>query len=53
MCLPNCNDVPASINRAEPLAFAYPNHPVSQAIRQLAEVLASSDGRYSRGTPSG
>lgn len=49
--LPSWNDVPASINRGEPLAFSYPDHPVSQAIRRLAEDLASSDGRYSRDPP--
>ena len=51
--LPSWNDVPASINRGEPLAFAYPDHPVSQAIGRLAEELASSNGRCSRDPPSG
>jgi MinD-like ATPase involved in chromosome partitioning or flagellar assembly len=51
--LPSWNDVPASINRGEPLAFAYPDHPVSQAIRRLAENLASSDERYRRDLPPG
>ena len=49
--LPNWNDVPASINRGEPLAFAYPDHPVSQAIRRLAEDLASSDSQYTHESP--
>jgi pilus assembly protein CpaE len=51
--LASWNDVPASINRGEPLAFAYPDHPVSQAIRRLADELASSDGRCSRDPPPG
>ncbi|MGZ0151769.1 AAA family ATPase [Kribbella sp. WER1] len=34
--LPNRADVPASINRGEPIACGYPNHPVSQAVRALA-----------------
>jgi pilus assembly protein CpaE len=51
--LPSWTGVPASINRGEPLAFAYPDHPVSQAIRRLAEQLASSDGEYSRDPPPG
>ncbi len=50
--LPSWNDVPASINRGEPLAFAYPDHPVSKAIAQLAEELASTDGRCSRDPPT-
>jgi pilus assembly protein CpaE len=35
--VPSSRDVPASINRGEPLALEQPDHPVSQAIRQLAQ----------------
>ncbi|MFF0264216.1 CpaE family protein [Kribbella sp. NPDC004536] len=50
--LPNWTDVPASINRGEPITVGYPDHPVSQAIRELAASLAASDGRCSRDPPS-
>ncbi|GAA1154435.1 hypothetical protein GCM10009630_60710 [Kribbella jejuensis] len=50
--LPNWTDVPASINRGEPIVVGYPDHPVSQAIRELAGSLAASDGRCSRDPPS-
>jgi pilus assembly protein CpaE len=53
MCLPNCNDVPASINRAEPLAFAYPNHPITQAIHHLAKSLTPPNGQYTHEPPPG
>ncbi|TCO45505.1 MinD-like ATPase involved in chromosome partitioning or flagellar assembly [Kribbella antiqua] len=52
-CLPRWDDVPASINRGEPLALAYPDHPVSQAVRRLADAVATSDGRCSRDPPAG
>jgi MinD-like ATPase involved in chromosome partitioning or flagellar assembly len=42
--LPAANEIPASINRAELLTYAYPDHPVSQAIRRFAQGLASTDG---------
>jgi pilus assembly protein CpaE len=51
--LPSWDDVPASINRGEPLAAAQPDHEVSQAIRQLAAALLPSDGRCSRDPPPG
>jgi len=51
--LPNWYDVPASINRGEPLAATQPDHAVSQAIRQLALSLLSGDGRCSRDPPPG
>ncbi|HZX04963.1 AAA family ATPase [Kribbella sp.] len=50
--LPNWTDVPASINRGEPLTAGCPDHPVSQAVRRLADLLAASDGRCSRDPPS-
>ncbi|WP_020391202.1 AAA family ATPase [Kribbella catacumbae] len=50
--LPAWDDVPASINRGEPLAAAQPDHAVSQAIRQLAAAFLS-DGRCSRDPPAG
>lgn len=50
--LPAWDDVPASINRGEPLAAAQPDHAVSQAIRRLAAALLS-DGRCSRDPPAG
>ncbi|MGW6199550.1 AAA family ATPase [Kribbella sp. NPDC055110] len=50
--LPNWTDVPASINRGEPISVGYPDHPVSQAVRRLADVLGASDGRCSRDPPS-
>lgn len=51
--LPAWDDVPASINRGEPLAAAQPDHAVSLAIRQLAAALLASDGRCSRDPPTG
>jgi pilus assembly protein CpaE len=51
--LPSWDDVPASINRGEPLAAADPDHPVSQAVRRLADALLLNDGRCSRDPPSG
>ncbi|TDO64052.1 MinD-like ATPase involved in chromosome partitioning or flagellar assembly [Kribbella sp. VKM Ac-2571] len=50
--LPNWTDVPASINRGEPITVGYPDHPVSQAVREFADVLVASDGRCSRDPPS-
>ncbi|MEV6893319.1 MULTISPECIES: AAA family ATPase [Kribbella] len=50
--LPNWTDVPASINRGEPIAVGYPDHPVSVAIHHLADALAANDGRCSRDPPS-
>ncbi|TDO35708.1 MinD-like ATPase involved in chromosome partitioning or flagellar assembly [Kribbella sp. VKM Ac-2527] len=51
--LPSRDDVPASINRGEPLALTQPDHPVSQAVRRLADALLPSDGRCSRDPPPG
>ncbi|GAA1601394.1 septum site-determining protein MinD [Kribbella sancticallisti] len=51
--LPSWDDVPASVNRGEPLAAAHPEHAVSQAIRQLAAALLPSDGRCGRDPPPG
>jgi MinD-like ATPase involved in chromosome partitioning or flagellar assembly len=45
--LPNRTDVPASINRGEPLTAGYPDHPVSQAVRRLADVLTANGGLLS------
>jgi MinD-like ATPase involved in chromosome partitioning or flagellar assembly len=50
--LPNWTDVPASINRGEPITVGCPDHPVSQAVRRLADALVASDGRCSRDPPS-
>ncbi|HWD77478.1 MAG TPA: AAA family ATPase [Kribbella sp.] len=50
--LPNWTDVPASINRGEPITVGYPDHPVSRAVRRLADALAANDGRCSRDPPS-
>jgi len=37
--IPSSRAVPASINRGEPIVLAEPNHPVSVAIRALADSL--------------
>lgn len=37
--IPSSRDVPACINRGEPIVRAEPKHPVSQSIRQLAVQL--------------
>ncbi|MFD7156082.1 CpaE family protein [Kribbella sp. NPDC059898] len=52
IALPNWTDVPASINRGEPITIGYPDHPVSRAIGHLADTLAATDGRCSRDPPS-
>ena len=36
--IPSSRDVPASTNQGEPLAAAQPDHPVSRAIREFAQV---------------
>jgi pilus assembly protein CpaE len=36
--VPSSREVPASINRGTPLAAAQPDHPVTQAIRQFAQM---------------
>jgi pilus assembly protein CpaE len=41
--MPSSRDVPLSVNRGVPLAVDKPGHPVSQAIRQLADRCAGSD----------
>jgi pilus assembly protein CpaE len=40
--IPSSRAVPASINRGVPIMLDEPNHPVSQAIRQLAEQHVST-----------
>ncbi len=40
--IPSSKDVPASINRGVPIVAAQPEHPVSVAVRQLAEELRAS-----------
>lgn len=41
--IPQSNDVPTSINHGKPIALESPKHPVSQAIRRLAQdCLAAS-----------
>jgi pilus assembly protein CpaE len=41
--MPSSRDVPMSVNRGVPLAVDKPGHPVSQAIRQLADRCAGND----------
>lgn len=38
--IPSSRDVPASINRGQPIAMDLPKHPVSLVVRQLADSLA-------------
>ncbi|HET7326341.1 MAG TPA: P-loop NTPase [Nocardioidaceae bacterium] len=42
--IPSSRDVPASVNKGEPIVRAVPKHPVSLAIRQLARQLVTTDG---------
>ncbi|TCC60345.1 MinD/ParA family protein [Kribbella pittospori] len=51
--LPVWDGVPASINRGEPLALGYPDHPLSQGVQRLAESVATGHGRCSRDPPRG
>lgn len=46
--VPSSHDVPASINRGVPLAIANPKHPVSLAIRELADTYITGGTRSSR-----
>ena len=56
--VPNSQAVPASVNRGVPIVLDEPKHPVSVAIRELAEnhvkpiagATASSDGNDRRGS---
>ena len=41
--MPSSRDVPMSVNRGVPLAVDKPGHPVSRAIRQLADRCAGND----------
>jgi pilus assembly protein CpaE len=41
--MPSSRDVPLSVNRGVPLAVDKPGHPVSQAIRKLADRCAGID----------
>jgi pilus assembly protein CpaE len=46
--MPSSRDVPLSVNRGVPLAVDKPAHPVSQAIRRLADRCAGTDGATAR-----
>jgi pilus assembly protein CpaE len=48
--MPSSRDVPLSVNRGVPLAVDKPTHPVSQAIRQLADRCAGG-GADAGGAP--
>jgi pilus assembly protein CpaE len=48
--MPSSRDVPLSVNRGVPLAVDKPTHPVSQAIRQLADRCAGN-GADAGGAP--
>jgi pilus assembly protein CpaE len=50
--IPNSYDVPASINRGVPLAISDAKHPVTQAIRELAELAITGSSNTSHRRPS-
>jgi pilus assembly protein CpaE len=51
--VPSSRDVPVSVNRGVPLALEQPNHPVSKAVRSLAERLAGPAPAGTAGTGDG
>ncbi|GIE28404.1 hypothetical protein Ait01nite_014490 [Actinoplanes italicus] len=46
--VPSSRDVPVSVNQGEPLAMTDPMHPVSRAIRQLADRCAGVETQPTR-----
>lgn len=47
--IPSSRDVPASVNRGEPIVVSEPRHSVSIAIRSLAAVCLAADGSPDEG----
>lgn len=50
--IPGSRDVSVSINRGVPMLLAFPTHPVSTAIRELASTRIGADGSTTRGLRS-
>jgi len=51
VCIPNSLDVPASINRGVAIVVDNPTHPVSVALRALANVHVRTDGAFDATNP--